>query len=416
MEGGFSVMKLVTGDMLWTNLTKIPHQYPYLSEDIVCDVVIVGGGITGALAAYYLTQAGIQTVLVDKNIIGYGSTRASTSIIQYEIDTDLVGLSAMVGEDDAVTCFKLCEKAVYDLQEVVNTLDDDCDFALQDCLYYTHNPSETKKIQKEYNKRKEHGFDVSFLDKNSASDKFSFPIEAGIYSTTGAARVDPYRLTQALISYSVQHGLKVYENTEVDKITPQDSNVYLETANSFNISANHVVIAAGYESLPYFQQKIADMYRTFTIVTEPIKTFDGWHKKCIIRDNEDPYTYLRTTGDNRIIIGGEDELIGSWSSKMSNLSQEDAASTSKYQRLEEKLIRYFPNIEGIKTAFKFSGLFGITHDGLPYIGEAAHMPRCYFSLGYGSNGILYAVLGGQLIKELCLDNHPKELSLFRFDR
>lgn len=113
-------MKLVAGDIIWTNLTKVPDKYPYLSDIIECDALIIGGGVTGAIIAYYLTKEGINTVLVDKNIIGYGSTRASTAILQYEVDTDLWGLSHMIGEKKAVECFKLSEKAVYDIRDIVS--------------------------------------------------------------------------------------------------------------------------------------------------------------------------------------------------------------------------------------------------------------------------------------------------------
>lgn len=61
--------------------------YPTLKQDLVCGVAVIGGGITGALVAYHLIQAGVDTVLVDKRDIGHGSTSASTSLLQYEVDT-----------------------------------------------------------------------------------------------------------------------------------------------------------------------------------------------------------------------------------------------------------------------------------------------------------------------------------------
>jgi len=43
-----------------------------------CDVAILGGGITGALAAYHLTREGLHTVMLDRRPVGGGSTTAST--------------------------------------------------------------------------------------------------------------------------------------------------------------------------------------------------------------------------------------------------------------------------------------------------------------------------------------------------
>lgn len=409
-------MNLVSGDMLWTNTHKISNKYSYLSENIECDVLIIGGGITGALASYFFTNEGINTVLVDKNILGYGSTRASTSIIQYEIDTDLLGLSNMIGEEKAAQCFKICEKAVYDINDIVDTLGNKCDFSLKECFYYTKNSSLVNSLEKEYELRKKYGLDVEFINKEKAKKMFSFNVEGGIYSNKGAAYINPYKFTEQLISNSVKNGLTVYENTKISKLSPNNDYVHLETNNNFKIKAKKVIIAQGYESINYFDKKIVDFYRTFTIVTKPVDNFNGWHKSCIIRDNNNPYIYFRTTGDNRIIIGGEDEKIGNLTSKMSTLTNEDPASIKKYDTLIKKLKTYFPNIKNIVPEYKFSGLFGVSHDGLPYIGEYNKMPNCYFSLGYGSNGIIYALLGAQLLKDLYLGNKRDELDLFSFDR
>ena len=51
---------------------------------------VIGGGITGALIAYHLTEAGCDTVVLDRRDIGGGSTSASTSLLQYEVDTPSV--------------------------------------------------------------------------------------------------------------------------------------------------------------------------------------------------------------------------------------------------------------------------------------------------------------------------------------
>lgn len=255
-------MKLVSGDMLWTSINKIETKYTYLSEDIECDVLIVGAGITGAIAAHYFTEEGINTVVLDKNIIGYGSTRASTSILQYEIDTDLIGLQSIIGDKNAVKCFKLCEKAVYDIEEIINTLEDKCDFSLKECFYYTSNSSKVSFLKKEFDLRKEKGFDVEFINKDMAKERFSFPVEGGIFSNSGAAQIDPYRFTHALISKSVNKGLKVFENTEIAKICPTEDFVSLETTNNFKIKAKKVIIATGYESKKCVKEKIVNLGRT----------------------------------------------------------------------------------------------------------------------------------------------------------
>ena len=81
--------------------------YPKLEKDIQTEVLIMGGGISGALVAYHLMQKNIPCVIVDARSIGLGSTCASTSLLQYEIDTPLYKLSKLIGEKSAVRSYWL---------------------------------------------------------------------------------------------------------------------------------------------------------------------------------------------------------------------------------------------------------------------------------------------------------------------
>ena len=79
-----------TGDSpMWTKNMEEKKIYPSLSGDIKTDIVIVGGGITGALTAHYFMKQGMKCVLVDKNKIATHATSTSTAILKYEINPGL---------------------------------------------------------------------------------------------------------------------------------------------------------------------------------------------------------------------------------------------------------------------------------------------------------------------------------------
>ncbi len=411
------MMKNITGDTLWTKINEIPKKYPYLSNNISCDVVIIGGGITGAICSYFFTKAGVNTVLIDKNIIGYGSTRGSTSLLQYEIDYDLTGLKGLIGLENAVKAFKYTQQSIYKIKEVIeNELNDDCDFSMKDCFYYSNKTNDVKFLENEYNLRKNNGFNVQFLNEKEARSKYSFNVKAGIYTNGSGGQIDPYRFTHALLSKSVEKGLSIFENTEMIDFKPKKNEVELITLNNFKINAKKAVFATGFETRNLFDKKSAIMTRTFTIVTKPVQNFDGWFNQSLIRDTEDPYTYLRTTGDNRILIGGLDENLGGVRSKMSNLKDDDPLCFKKYETLRKKLITMFPNIKDIEIEYGFSGFFGESKDGLPYAGEYYKYPNCYFCLGYGSNGILSSMFSAEMLKDLYLGNKDDFMDLLKIDR
>lgn len=409
-------MKLVSGNRLWIQTNPILSQYPYLTENTECEVAIIGGGIIGAICAYYFTEAGIDTILVDRNIIGYGSTSASTSILQYEVDYDLTELQAKLGLEQALQGFKLCAQAVNDLEKIISNFKDKCDFSLRECFYYTANKSDVRQMEREYKLRKEQGFAVEFLDHKAAKGRFSFPVEAGIYSSQGAAQIDPYRFVHALLTKATDNGLRIFENTEIIEQKNSGGYVELETNNHKKIQTKKVLIATGYEGRDYFKKRLVSLTRSFTLATKPVKAFTGWYHRCIIRDNESPYTYLRDTGDGRIIIGGQDMKVGGKNSGMAQLKDIEEVVESKYALLEANLNSYFPEISDLEVEYKFNGIFGETKDGLPYIGEHEDYPNYYFCLCYGSNGILYGIQAGQILRDLHLGTKRPELELYKFNR
>jgi len=380
-----------------------------MTEDIDCDVLIVGAGITGAICAYYFAKAGINVVVVDKSLVAYGSTSASTSLLQYEIDNNLTGLSSMIGLDKAVTAFKLCRQAVYDISDIVSEFKDNCEFKEVDCLLYSNEQNEIATMDAEYNLRKKYGFDVSYLNGESAKSDFSFPITCGIYSRNASAQINPYKFSHQLLNDAVINGSRIFENTEVVAIESDEQGITAKTSTYKTIKAKKAIITMGYESIKYILEEIVTITRTYTIVTEPISEIKNWKNQCLIRDSQEAYYYLRTTQDNRIIIGGEDNSL-------TGLPDIGWVLENKANALRNKLITMFPYLEGVKITHKFSGLFGNTNDGLPYIGEYKPMPNCYFNLGYGANGILYAIFGAQMLLELYLGTKNPSLELFKFGR
>ncbi|HRN99280.1 MAG TPA: FAD-dependent oxidoreductase, partial [Flavobacterium sp.] len=92
-------MDLRAGFPLWLVRDGLPFSFPKLNKDLETDVLIIGGGITGALVRHHMAEAGIATVTVDARTIGLGSTCASTSLLQYEIDTPLWKLRELVGRE-----------------------------------------------------------------------------------------------------------------------------------------------------------------------------------------------------------------------------------------------------------------------------------------------------------------------------
>ena len=359
------------------------------------------------LVAYYLTKEGVETVLVDKRDIGAGSTAASTALLQYEIDTELHDLIGLVGEAAAVRSYRLGLEAIDMVERLGDELGDDCGFERKTSLYLASRKSDLSKLRKEYDTRRALGFHVTFLEAKDVKSRASFTAPGAILSY-GDARVDPFRLTHQLIQAAKKQGLRVYDRCEISRVQHSDGGIVLHTGSEVRIRGQRIVFATGYESQQYLKQNVGTLKSTFALVSEPLDSFDGWPDRSLIWESARPYFYLRTTSDDRAIIGGEDVPYAA-------AHKSEQLIARKTKKLQRRFTEMFPRLD-LEVSYTWAGTFGETKDGLAYIGETAEFPHAYFALGYGGNGITFSVIAAKIITDLYLGRPNDDAKIFRFDR
>ncbi len=349
------------GGAYWPIKNGLLATYPPLEQNETCDVVIIGGGITGSLMAHRLAQEGVETVLLDKREMGTGSTAASTSLLQYEIDTELVDLIDRVGAPHAVRAYQLGLEAIDQIQATVQKIGAPCGFERKKSLYIASKRSHVAKLRREYECRRQYGFDVEYLDENDVMDRFGFSAPAAILSK-GDAQIDVFRFTHALLGYSLTKGVRAYDRTEVTAIERRNGRARLKTDRGSTVNARRIVFATGYESQQYLRRNAGALHSTFTAISEPIAPFPSWPGRCLIWETARPYFYLRTTVDDRVIIGGEDVPFATE-------HQRDGLIGRKTRKLVHRFGEFFPDVR-FEVAYAWAGTFGETKDGLAYIGRS----------------------------------------------
>lgn len=75
-----------------------------------------------------------------------------------------------------------------------------------------------------------------------------------------------------------------------------------------------------------------------------------------------------------------------------------------------------PEIKDIEAEFKYCGAFASTCDNLGFVGPDKKHRNLWYLLGYGANGILFAILGAMMLTELYNGKEDKDMKLFKVDR
>jgi glycine/D-amino acid oxidase-like deaminating enzyme len=396
-------MDLQSGKIYWpTTFPKAP-EYGALEEDIECDVLIIGCGSSGAQCAYYLANSGVNVVLVDKRKAGFGSTATNTALIQYMGDKMFYELVDSFGEEKAARHMNLCKQAIDDIEKACNSISLNTEFNRRDTLYYQSYNEDYEKIKREYNLLNKHGFDVELLEEATIGKLYPFRKHSAIYSKNDA-ELNPYKFTIGLLDKCKSLGARIFENTEINgKKFEKDYAVFF-TKNHYSIKAKHVIIAAGYECLEIKNEKNAVLSSSYAVVTNQIEDFSSWYNRTLIWESARPYIYMRTTADNRIIIGGLDE-------NTTYANKRDSMLMHKKDILIKEFNKLFPDIK-VYPEFYISAFYGGTHDGLPIIGMYEELPNCYFLYGYGDNGTVYNMALAKIINDLIAKKSNSNIDIY----
>lgn len=393
----------------WLLKNGLMYEYPSIREDLDTDIVILGGGITGALVARQLVQAGREPVLIDGRHIGMGSTAASTAMLQYEIDTHLSDLADKIGRKDAERCYLLCTEAVDTLSDIVRDTGISAGFDRRPSLYFASAAGHVAALRKEYEARRQIGIDVQLLGRGEIHDLFGFDAPAALYSPANSAQVDAYALTHGLLRNAMTSGLSVYDKTRIERITYARGRAYLYTAHGQVVRAKHLVMATGYEASRHLPGSLISLHSTYALVSEPYPTENLWHQNALIWETARPYVYMRNTSDRRILVGGRDEPFY-------NPDRRDRLLKVKTRALARDFERLFPNLGPLRVDFSWAGTFAETPDGLPYIGRIPRHPYAWFALGFGGNGILFSQIAAEILTDAICGRKHKDMALFGFDR
>jgi glycine/D-amino acid oxidase-like deaminating enzyme len=370
------------------------------------DVVIVGAGITGALVAEAATAAGLTTIVLDRRQPAHGSTAASTALLQYEIDTPLIHLADDIGIEHASRAWLRSFKAVADLAHLVRRLDIACAFRPRRALYLAGNTLDRNALAMECRQRQAIGLPSEYLRHDALHTYSSIDRDAALLSE-GAADVDPVSLTVGLLHTVLARGAHLFAPAQLAEVVPLQRRVEMVTADGIELEAKALVFATGYELADGVPTAGHQRTSTWAYATPPQpERFRG--AGDVIWEASEPYLYIRTTVDGRLIVGGEDE-------EFDDEAVRDALLPAKIAALQAKAKTLLPWLD-TSADFAWTGTFGESENGLPSIGAVPTMPNCYAVLGYGGNGITFSVVAAQIIQALLRGQSDPDAELFAFGR
>lgn len=397
-------MNLISGNPYYLLINSSPQRYQQLERSISTDILILGGGISGALSAYFLSRHDIACTVLDKRRIGQGSTCTSTSLLQYEIDVPLYKLKEKIGGSSAIETYHL---SLHGLNLIKDLCKSTAFSDLSTCrsLYFSGGNSNID-LQKEFEARTAVGFGVEFLSSENILQQYNLHASNGILSED-AAKTDAYALTHHLHALSMKKGAQVFEDVFVDSIEEDHTGIIAYCRNGIHVRAKKIIYATGYEAASYLPKGLITLSTTYAFASTEIKELPDSFSDTLFWNTSDPYLYVRED-HKRLLIGGRDEDFYDPEKRARLLN-------SKTKSLVRDFESVFPGYQP-KPEFAWAGTFTTTEDGLPYIGNLHNSSKSFYALGYGGNGITFSALAAEMIAETIAGGKNIIPDIFSFNR
>lgn len=401
--------ELYSGSLYWPGTLSHTRDYPPLRQNKKSQVVIIGGGMAGTICSSVFIRSGLSVIMLERGQVAGGSSSANTGMLQAFNDIMLCDLIERIGERDAHNFYKACSHAVDLLAAEAAELSVDVAFKRRSSLYFASSEQDLPKLKREYETLRSCGIDAKFWTSDDIAKHFPFRKSGAIVSPDDA-EVNPYQFVNALAEAAADAGVEVHEQTDVvEHITLPGGLHRLRTADGFELEAEHVVYAVGYEPEELRGKLIkANLNRSFVMVTGIQQDLQSWHERFLIWETARPYLYLRTTVDGRVVIGGLDEEPG-------EPLHGEQARYNKGEMLHKQLQALFPELRA-PIEYVWSATFGESCDQLPFIGADPAWKNVYYCLGYGGNGSVFSMLAAHILRDLICGYENPLTDIVKLDR
>ncbi|MER9305086.1 FAD-binding oxidoreductase [Mesorhizobium sp. M0293] len=399
-------LDLRTGRPVWSAYRAPAVPTDSLTRDVKADVLIVGMGISGAMMAEALTAQGHVVICIDRRGPLKGSTSATTALVQFELDQPLSTLSKMIGKTSAEQAWRRSRLAVSNLAARIAELGLNCGLSRTPSLYLAGTLLGPSGLRDEAEARRQAGIGATYLTSAPLAETFGIDRDGAILSH-GNIALDPRKLTAGLLLKAMERKARFYAPAEATVIEDSADAAVVATRGGPTITAQHVILATGYEFVDIVPAAVHQIVSTWAIATRP-QSRKIWPRAAFIWEASDPYLYVRATTDGRVICGGEDE-------DFFDEARRDELIGDKSARIAEKLGLIFPHLD-TRPEFAWTGSFGTTTTGLPYIGAIPRHPRIHAVMGYGGNGITFSQIASEIVSASIDGLDDADARLLAFNR
>ena len=355
------------------------------------DVAVIGGGLTGVVAALHLARRGAEVHLFEQDTVGFGASGRNGGMATTGMSIGIRQAVDKLGFETAARLYGAYTEAIDLIEKLVTEEGIDCDFARTGKLNLATKPAHYEGFAKTaelLNSRL--GGDSQLVPKGDLRREIGSEVFHGGMVESKSAGLHVGKYIRGLGEAAERAGVTIHEKAPVQGLTRTGSGHELQTSRG-RIQANQVLLATGaYTRRPFYwhQVRIAPV-GSFIIATEPLDVSvcdDLLPTRRMASDSKNLLNYFRITPDNRLLFGGRARFA------MSNPQSDEKSG----KLLRDAMVHTFPQLADAAIDYCWGGQVDMTLDRMV---KAGQHDGVYYAMGYAGHGVQMATYMGRQMAE-----------------
>jgi gamma-glutamylputrescine oxidase len=367
--------------------TAVPYApYAPLQGRHEARVAIVGGGYAGLNTALGLAERGVrEVVLLEREQVGFGASGRNGGFVFAGYSLGEQALLDQLGKARARALFGLTTAAVQRIRERVAKYAIACD-AVDEGVIWANWFRDPAVLRRRQQLLAEH-YDThwEWLSPDQLRARVRSPRYAdGLYERN-ALHLHPLNYAIGLAAAAAGQGVRVHEDSEVWRLRREGAHWRLDTPHGELLAEQVVLACGGYlAGLDRRIDRSVLPIATYVMATEPLgeRLGDCLRTRAAVYDTRFAFDYYRPLPDTRLLWGGR-------------ISIRNRAPHAVQRLLRKDLLRVFPQLDGVKIDYAWSGLMSYARHQMPQLGGDGH--GLWWAQAFGGHGLAPTCAAGELL-------------------
>lgn len=378
-----------------------------LREERTADVVVIGGGITGAAAALWLAREGARVAVLEARQVAAAASGRNGGFLLGGTAGTYAATITHYGRERAQRAWAFSIENHTLAARLIEEFSHHgwiCGYQQSGSMRIARTELELEEVWESVRLLLEDGWEAAQIDVDELPDRLRGAYLGGSFHPTDG-EIQPVHFVRGLARLAEAAGATFYEASPVTALEERGDHVVARTPEGA-VRAQKAVLAANVR-LPELLAQIGagelgariTPQRGQMLATEPIEE-ELFTWPCYA---DEGYQYWRQLPDGRLVVGG-------WRNHaFASEATDDETPGPPVQDHLERFVRETLGLPAAQVgiAQRWAGIMAFSADGLPLVGRVPNTARCYVAGAYTGHGNAYALAAAQVIADLIRrGNHP----------